>query len=207
MEYLDIYDEKGTYLRSEERGLVHKMGYWHKTVHCWLYDKDGNVYFQIRKDKNKLYTTASGHVLKGETVEEAFGREIKEEIGYNIEYNNAELIEINEFKMDREEADGSIFKDRAFANVYACLFQGNMEEFDFQENELAGIVAINVKDTLEVLKQESGNLTGRKCIKENGTTKTMDTTISFEDFLVNKGETAITKYGHVLSFIIEKLDK
>ena len=63
MEYLDIYDEK-KFLGSEKRSIVHKMGYWHKTIHCWLYDNKGSVYFQIRKDKNKLYTTASGHVLE-----------------------------------------------------------------------------------------------------------------------------------------------
>lgn len=52
MEYLDIYDEQGQLLGKEERSIVHKEGYWHNTVHCWLYDLEGNVYFQIRKDKN-----------------------------------------------------------------------------------------------------------------------------------------------------------
>ena len=77
MEYLDIYDENGKYLGKEERSIVHRDALWHKTVHCWLYDKEGNIYFQIRKDKEKLYTTASGHVQAGETVKEAFGREVK----------------------------------------------------------------------------------------------------------------------------------
>ncbi|MCI8394627.1 MAG: hypothetical protein HFH86_04030 [Bacilli bacterium] len=35
-----------------------------------LYVKDGNVYFQIRKDEQKLYTTASGHIKAGETIRE-----------------------------------------------------------------------------------------------------------------------------------------
>lgn len=171
MEYLDIYDEEGKYIGKEERSVVHRNAYWHNTVHCWLYDKDGNIYFQIRRDKQKLYTTASGHVLAGETIKEAFGREIKEEIGYQIDYDNAKLIEINKFVLDREEEDGSIFRDRAFANVYACLFMGGMEAFDFDEAELSGIVKVNAKDTLKVLKEEKGNLLGIKCYKDNNEIK------------------------------------
>ena len=45
MEYLDIYDEQGNHLGKEERSIVHKNALWHKTVHAWLYDKLGNVYF------------------------------------------------------------------------------------------------------------------------------------------------------------------
>lgn len=206
MEYLDIYDENGKFLGSEERSKVHKEALWHNTVHCWLYDSEGNVYFQIRKDKKKLYTTASGHVKSGETIKEAFGREIKEEIGYDVDYNKTKLIEINKFIMDREEDDGSIFRDRAFANVYACLFTGIMEEFDYQTEELEGIVKVNAKTTLEILKEEKGSLPGTKCYKENNEVKVIDTTISFADFLVNKGETAITKYGEVLKFIINEID-
>lgn len=207
MEYLDIYDEEGKHLGKEERRVVHKNALWHKTVHCWLYDKEGNVYFQIRADKQKLYTTASGHVQAGETLEEAFGREIKEEIGYDVDYKKAKLIEINKFVMDREESDGSVFRDRAFANVFGCIFEGNLSEFDFDERELSGIVKLNAKDTLEVLKEEKGSLSCTKCYKENNEIKVIDTTISFEDFLVNKGETAIAKYGNVLKFIINEIDK
>lgn len=205
MEYLDYYDENGNFLGKEERHIVHEKALWHNTVHCWLYDTDGNIYFQIRKDKQKLYTTASGHVKAGETIKEAFGREITEEIGYQINYNKAELIEINKFILDREEDDGSIFKDRAFANVYACLFEEDLTKFDFQEDEVSGIVKINASETLAVLKNESGSLKGEKCIKQNGKIIILDTTINFADFLVNKGETAINKYGKVLEFIINKL--
>lgn len=204
MEYLDIYDELGNFLRKEKRDVVHKKAYWHNTVHCWLYDNLGNVYFQIRKDKNKLYTTASGHVLAGETIKEAFGREIEEEIGYEINYEKAELINVLKFIMDREEDDGSIFRDRAFSNVYACLFTGNLEEFDFQETEVNGIVKINAKDTLEVLKKENGTIKASVSKKENNKIMVEERLIDFNDFLVNKGETAITKYGEVLNFIIKK---
>lgn len=207
MEYLDIYDEEGNHLGKEERNIVHKKALWHNTVHCWLYDQEGNIFFQLRADKGKLYTTASGHVQAGETVKEAFGREIEEEIGYKIDYNQAKLIEVVKFVMDREEADGSFFKDRAFANVYACEFKGNLNEFDFDEKELSGIVKINIKKALEIITNENGEVLAEKCFKENGKLEVKEEKITFADFLVNPGETAIEKYGEVLQFIMNELNK
>ncbi len=207
MEYLDIYDEQGQFLGKEERKIVHEKALWHNTVHCWLYDEFGNIYFQIRKDKNKLYTTASGHVLAGETIKEAFGREIKEELGYQINYENAELITLNKFRMDREEKDGSLFRDRAFANVYACLFEENLSDLDFQEEELNGIVKINARETLDILTDESGDCQATVSYKEEQKLKIKKETIYFEDFLVNPGEKALEKYGEVLNFILKKVSK
>ncbi len=97
MEKLDIYNENGEFIGTEERDVVHEKGLWHKTVHCWLYDKEGNVFFQKRKDRGTLYTTASGHLSAGESVTEAFQREIKEEIGLNIDANDATLVNVVPF--------------------------------------------------------------------------------------------------------------
>ena len=146
MEKLDIYNENGEFIGTEERDAVHEKGLWHKTVHCWLYDKEGNVFFQKRKDRGTLYTTASGHLSAGESVTEAFQREIKEEIGLNIDANDATLVNVVPFKLDRVKSDGSIFKDRAFANVYVDLYEGNYQDFTMDPNEVTAIVIVNAKE-------------------------------------------------------------
>lgn len=207
MEYLDTYDEQGNFIKKEDRKIVHQLGLWHNTVHCWLYDKEGNVYFQIRSDKKKLYTTASGHVQAGETIKEAFGREIEEEIGYKVDYEKANFIAIVKFIMDRLENDGTIFKDRAFSNVYALEYNDFMDKFDFDEKELSGIVKIDAKKTLEILKKEKGFIEGTISYKEEGNIKIKKEKIYFEDFLVNPGETAIEKYGTVLENILKFIKK
>ena len=143
MEYLDIYDENGKFLGTEERGVVHSKGLWHKTVHCWLYDRDGNVFFQRRSDRGTLYTRSSGHLSAKESVTEAFQREIKEEIGLDIDASDATKVGVVPFQMDRVKEDGSIFKDRAFANVYFDLYEGNYEDFHMDENEVSGIVIVS----------------------------------------------------------------
>lgn len=204
MEYLDIYDENGKFLGTEERGVVHSKGLWHKTVHCWLYDRDGNVFFQRRSDRGTLYTTSSGHLSAKESVTEAFQREIKEEIGLDIDASDATKVGVVPFQMDRVKEDGSIFKDRAFANVYVDLYEGNYEDFQMDENEVSGIVIVSAKDALDLFQKESGSIFGREISLDN---TMIEREISFSEFLVNDRETALEKYGDVLKKIVELTSK
>lgn len=204
MEYLDIYDENGKFLGTEERGVVHSKGLWHKTVHCWLYDRDGNVFFQRRSDRGTLYTTSSGHLSAKESVTEAFQREIKEEIGLDIDASDATKVGVVPFQMDRVKEDGTIFKDRAFANVYVDLYEGNYEDFHMDENEVSGIVIVSAKDALDLFQKESGSIFGREISLDN---TMIEREISFSEFLVNDGETALEKYGDVLKKIVELTSK
>lgn len=200
MEYLDIYDEQGNFLGTEERGVVHTKGLWHKTVHCWLYDKEGNIFFQRRADRGTLYTTSSGHLSAGESVTEAFQREIKEEIGLDIDASDATYVNVVPFQMDRIKEDGSVFRDRAFANVYVDLYEGDYKDFHMDESEVSGIVIVNAKDALELFQKEEGTLLGKEISVNNEVT---EREIRLTEFLVNDGETFIEKYGDVLRKVIE----
>lgn len=200
MEYLDIYDEQGNFLGTEERGVVHTKGLWHKTVHCWLYDKEGNIFFQRRADRGTLYTTSSGHLSAGESVTEAFQREIKEEIGLDIDASDATHVNVVPFQMDRIKEDGSVFRDRAFANVYVDLYEGDYKDFHMDESEVSGIVIVNAKDALELFQKEEGTLLGKEISVNNEVT---EREIKLTEFLVNDGETFIEKYGDVLRKVIE----
>jgi len=199
MENLDYYDEFNNYIGTTSREEVHKLGLWHNTVHCWLYDSNGNIYFQIRKDANKLYTTASGHVLAGETIKQGFGREIKEELGVNIDYENATLVDVVIWKMDKVKKDGTIFIDRAFANVYVYELKEDLI-YNFDETEVIGLVKVNAVDTLEIFKLETGSVNGTVIDLNNNK---INRKIDFNEFLVNEHETAYNKYKDVLNKVIE----
>lgn len=201
MEYLDYYDLNGKFIGKASRDKVHAEGLWHKTIHCWLYDDFGNVYFQLRAENNKMYTTASGHVDAGESLNRAFAREVKEEIGVDVEIENAELIEIVVWKMDKKKSDGTVWKDRAFANVYANKINAGKNDFVFDKNEVNGLIKIKAEDALKILCKEVVNVNAVE-ITGDGQKKVQ---ISLEDFLVNPHEIGIIKYGRVLQFIIEKI--
>ena len=199
MEYLDYYDEKGNLLGIKARDEIHKEGLWHNTVHCWLYDKNNNMYFQIRKDENTFYTTASGHVLASETIKEAFGREVKEEIGIEVDYDNSTLVDVVEWKMDKIKQNGETFKDRAHANVYICELDYE-PTYHFDQNEVIGLVKVNVDDLLKLFNFEVDSINSEIIDTEN---QHVIRNIKLEEFLVNEFETAISKYGKVINKIIE----
>ncbi len=200
MEKLDIYDANGEFIGTEERNIVHSKGLWHKTVHCWLYDKSGKVFFQKRSDRGTLYTTSSGHVSAGESITEAFQREIKEEIGLTLDASDATFVAVVPFKMDRVKEDGSIFKDRAFANVYVDLYEGDYHDFKMDPEEVSGLVLVKAKDALELFQKENGTIKGQEITLNN---EIIEREIDFQEFLVNEGETALEKYGDVLRKVIE----
>lgn len=205
MEYLDYYSEDGQFLGKETREVVHRDALWHNTVHCWLYDKAGNIYFQIRKDEGTFYTTASGHVLSGEDIKEGFGREIKEEIGIDVDYEKAHLIDVVKFTLDKMK-NGSMFKDRAFANVYACDFEDDIDKFDFDKNEVSGLVKVNAKDTLKLFENGSGSIKAEVITYQEGKNIMTKRDITASEFLVNPGETLLGKYGSVLRKVIELVE-
>jgi len=201
LEYLDYYDESGKFLGKETREIVHSLGLWHKTIHCWLYDKEGYIYFQIRSDSHKLYTTASGHILAGETVKEAFSREVYEEIGIKVSTENAQLLEITVWKQDKMKATGP-YKDRALANVYICEFDKKVNNFKFDPNEVEGLVKVKAELVLNLLRKESGEIPAEKIINEGTGYSLTNVTLKLEDFLIASNEIGLIKYGKILQEVI-----
>ena len=57
------------------------------------------------------------------------------------------------------------------------------------------------------MKKETGSITVEIIKKTPNGIETTHEDISFSNFLVNKGETAIGKYGDVLNKVIEVLNK
>lgn len=199
MELLDVYNENHEMIGTYPRDEVHEKGMWHNTIHCWLYDNEGNVYFQVRSDANKLYTTASGHVQAGETLKEAFGREVKEEIGLEVDYEKSELLNVVTWKMDKEK-NGKVIKDRAFANVYLLNISDSELEFNFIDHEVIGVAKINASDTLRLFNDELSKIEGIY-YNEN---KKESHTFTKDDFLLMPGENLIGKYGYILEEIKRK---
>ena len=199
IEYLDIYDENKNYLGKEDRKIVHEKGLWHKTIHCWLFDKEGNIYFQIRANNEGFYTTASGHIQAGETINEAFDREVKEEIGYDVDESKLIFVKEVTWMMDKIKKDGSKFIDRAWANVCICPYEGNDTDFDFHNDEVDGVVKVNAKDTLDLFNDKLEKIAATIITDETNTEKE----ITKEEFLLNEGETYLGKYGFVLESVVE----
>lgn len=86
-ELIEVLDENGRFTGLvKPRELVHKTGYWHRTVHVWVVDKTGRLLLQKRSIKKESFPcrwdiSAAGHIILGDTPNIAALRELNEELG------------------------------------------------------------------------------------------------------------------------------
>jgi len=140
-ELIDILDNQGKYtgktcLKSE----AHKHGYFHNTVHIWIYTSDKKILLQKRAPTKKVFPnlwdiSVAGHIGAGEEIEEAALREIKEEIGFTI--TKDKLIKIGNRKHQIKHANGII--DNEFHHVFVAELTIPLNSLTIQKEEVAAI--------------------------------------------------------------------
>jgi isopentenyl-diphosphate delta-isomerase len=88
-ERFDVVDAEDRVLRSERRAVVHRDKLMHRAVHVFVFNAAGQLYLQRRslsKDSapGKWVSSCSGHVDSGELYDDAARRELREEIGLEL---------------------------------------------------------------------------------------------------------------------------
>ena len=89
-EMFDVVNERNEVIGQKPRGEVHAQGLMHRAVHVFIFDKHGQVYLQLRshlKDVHPLTwdSSAAGHLDVGESYATCALREVKEELGIEVE--------------------------------------------------------------------------------------------------------------------------
>jgi len=97
-ELLEAVDENCNPITILTREEIHKKGYYHKTVHIFIFNKKGEVYLQRKaltlEENPGLWTSsASGHVLAGESFLITAQRELKEELSIRVKLE--EVLRVN----------------------------------------------------------------------------------------------------------------
>lgn len=145
LELFDLCDETGNVTgHVMERGMVHRLGKLHRTVHIWVAYKDENgqveVLLQKRSAKKDAYPgcydiSSAGHIHAGEDFEGSALRELEEELGITVKAGELRFIGIHE---GRVEASfwGEDFRDHEISAVY--LYESNVREenLKLQESEV-----------------------------------------------------------------------
>ena len=147
-EYLDILGEDGqplgkTCLKSE----AHQKGYFHSTVHVWFYTSNGEVLLQKRGADKQTFpnywdVSVAGHVGAGEAIEEAALREVKEEIG--LEINKTQLTKIDIRKNINLHPNG--VKDCEFQHVFLVELNVTFNNLTRQKEEVDDLCLFSIED-------------------------------------------------------------
>jgi 8-oxo-dGTP diphosphatase len=147
-EYFDIVDENNVPLGiTKERSLVHKDGDWHHSVHIYVLNDKNEFLVHLRAPFKDLHpncwdTRFGGHVLAGDTIENTAVRELREETGIKVKYE--ELIKGIIIKHD-----GGTNKE--FNETYYYKFRDN-DILKFNDGEVVEAKWMPVEEILKSIK-------------------------------------------------------
>lgn len=96
MEYWDLYDKNRNKLnRIVKRGDILSDDEYHLVINAWIRNKN-NEFLITQRSANKtfafMWECTGGSALKGETSKQAAIREIKEELGIDVDEYTGKLI-------------------------------------------------------------------------------------------------------------------
>lgn len=170
-EYIDIYDAKENLLGYCEKDKAHQLGYWHKVFGCLIYNsKTNKVFFQLKNpnynkinDRPLLEISAGGHLISGETLKNGV-REIKEETGFEVEYE--ELVFLEKRKCNKKVTKDYIVKE--FQYFYSLDLNVKVNKFKkYDKKEVLGFVELDINSVIKLLNNK---IKSTKGIKDTGET-------------------------------------
>ncbi|MBM7661045.1 isopentenyldiphosphate isomerase [Bacillus mesophilus] len=203
-EKLKIFDDNKNQIGVASRGDVHKHGYWHEAFHCWFIGKERGkdyIYLQLRsKGKqdypNLLDITSAGHLLSDETVRDGV-REIKEEIGIDVAFEELVMLGVLDYCVTKEN-----FIDKEMAHVFLYRSNLSFNDFTLQAEEVSGIVRANFDDFADLwfgVKEEIE--IGGFEINHDGKKVELEETVSKDRFVPHQ----ISFYQEVVQRIREQI--
>lgn len=166
-EIIEIWDASGkptgqTALKSE----AHKQGWFHPTIHLWLYTQMGQVLLQKRAADKDTFpglwdVSVAGHIRDEETPLEGVLRETWEEIGLRLEA--AQLEFLGRFTSEHKHPGGII--DREFQYVYLAQLPVPLGELTTAPEEVA---ALELRSLLRVAEELWGMAAPAEYVPHSG---------------------------------------
>lgn len=160
MEYFDVLNEYGEYVNKiETREECHKQGLWHRAVYAFVFNKNGDVLLQKRSGKKKLWpnlwdVTVGGHVLAGEFGYQALIREVKEELGIEIEESDIKYL----ISATSTNVKGDIINNH-FNEGYIITTDVDISEIELQKEEVSDIRWFTKEEILQRIENNYEELT------------------------------------------------
>ncbi len=154
-ELIDIVDENDNVIGVKLKSEAHRDGSRHRSAHVWIV-KDGKIFMQRRgKNKrffpNKFDVACAGHLMSGESYEEGAIRELKEEVGLDIEKDR--LIPLQKRKQTSivKDENGSKYISREIMMVFLLELK-NDEKMEIDKNEIEELKAFEIQELKDLLE-------------------------------------------------------
>lgn len=138
-EYFDVLDEHGNKTGLIKlRSAVHRDGDWHRAVHIWIVNHQGEVLLQRRAPNKDSFPnfwdiSVGGHLQAGDEPLAAAVREVEEEIGLKV--SPTDLEPLCEHHSSSQPRPG--FLNNSFYNSYIIRTDKNIADMTRQEAEVS----------------------------------------------------------------------
>ena len=140
-EYLDIWNSEGQ--RTGKIGTkdeAHQKGWFHPTVHVWFYTSAPALLLQKRGLSKQTFpgdwdVSVAGHVSAGESILEGALREVKEEIGLDIQPSDLVPLDI---RKNTNRFDNGVI-DCEFQHVFLVKLEIPVSQLHIQETEVDAV--------------------------------------------------------------------
>lgn len=158
--FFDVLDENGNKIgKTKLRSEVHRDGDWHKAVHIWIINDNGEILLQRRcatKDSNPnmLDVSCAGHLSAGDDSLSGAVRELKEEL--NIDARPSELKFMKTIKRSSKYTD--TFVNNEFDDLYILKTDRKIEDMEFQKEEISEIFYVSYKDFKRMVEDRQPDL-------------------------------------------------
>ena len=159
-EYFDILDENGNKIgKTKLRSEVHRDGDWHKAIHIWIINDNGDILLQRRcatKDSNPnmLDISCAGHLIAGDDSLSGAIRELKEELNLDIPQKDLQFIKT----LKRSSKYTETFINNEFDDLYILRTNKSIYEMKFQEEEISELFFVPYKKFKEMVKNKQPDL-------------------------------------------------
>jgi isopentenyldiphosphate isomerase len=140
-ELIDILTPEGTLTgKTALKSEAHKNGWFHATVHIWLFTSDKKILLQKRALTKKVFPglwdiSVAGHIGAGEEILTSAKREVFEEIG--LELAEKDLIKIGTRIHQVKHENG--IQDNEHHHVFIAELKVPVSELTIQEEEVDAI--------------------------------------------------------------------
>ncbi len=149
MEVWEVLDENRNKTgKTVIRGNKMQADEYHLVVHVWIKNSKGD-YLISKRTPNKtfpnMWETTGGSAVLGDTSIEAALREVKEEIGIDLNERDGRLIHTSKYQ----------HKDfPQFADVYLFKSEVNIKNVIYQEDEVCDAKWASEKEIREMIKSK-----------------------------------------------------
>lgn len=145
MEIWDILDSNGKLTgKTMKKGEPIPEGYYHLGADIWIVNSKNEILIQKRSPKKKnspnVWAMTGGSVIKGETTLQTIERETKEELGINLNIENAQLV--NHYKTGKVWIDTYLIKQDI-----------DLDDIIMQEDEVSEVKWVTYEEIEEIYQK------------------------------------------------------